>query len=332
MIPSLRYLCLEKVIAQGEDYEDLPEILVKDINLMKVFNGTYSWGDWWETVRMKIFYDGKMWNFKSRTSYHDDREEDDDGIGVCFCKYCWDTTGCNHIDITVMDGEVIQGESYLLDFLGIEQEDMNISGWTFKVDLQSNDNKHPSLVERYGEVKSLGVVAFNGVGQGDSVVLGRFQAEGVTHEWLWEGQEDWPAEERTYLHRRVSGSVNNSRLYSKFYDGFVAWHASWWRDPTTHEICFGVNSFSKMEESEESDREPEVQEEGSDCKTPSCQKSEHQILTEDVVAKVNDNELEDIVDVIEVAQLEDCPPTHTYEKVEHKKLKDVAQDGSEDLK
>ena len=94
MIPSLRYLCLKKVIAQGEDYEDLPEILVKDINLMKVFNGTYSWGDWWETVRMKIFYDGKMWNFKSRTSYHDDREEDDDGIGVCFCKYCWDTTGC----------------------------------------------------------------------------------------------------------------------------------------------------------------------------------------------------------------------------------------------
>ena len=40
--PSLRYLCLEKVIAQDKDYEDLPEILVKDINLMKAFNGTYD--------------------------------------------------------------------------------------------------------------------------------------------------------------------------------------------------------------------------------------------------------------------------------------------------
>ena len=68
-IPSLRYLCLEKVIAQDEDYGDLPEILVKDINLMKVFNGTYSWGDWWETVEINIFYDGKVWRFKSRTFY-----------------------------------------------------------------------------------------------------------------------------------------------------------------------------------------------------------------------------------------------------------------------
>jgi len=321
MIPSLRYLCLEKVIAQDEDYADLPEILVKDINLMKVFNGTYSWGGWWETIQIKIFYDGKVWNFKSRTSYHESDGEGEDGNGVCFCKYCWDTTGCDRLDITVKEGEIIKGESSLLDFLGIariEQEDMNISGWKFKVDLQSNDDKHPSLVERYGEVKSLGVIAFNGVGQGESVVSGRFQAEGVTHEWLWKGQEDWPAEERTYLHREVTGSVNNSRLYDKIYDSFEEeMHESWWRDPMTNQIVCGVNSFWRMEESEESDPEMEDKKVGSEPK--------HQTSTEDVVAKVNDIKMEDIQHEIEVTELNDCPTTiHNCEKVQHNKMKDVA--------
>ena len=220
-IPSLRYLCLEKVIAQDEDYGDLPEILVKDVNLMKVFNGTYSWGDWWETVEIKIFYDGKVWRFKSRTFYHESDGEGDDGKGVCFCKYCWDTTSGNPIDITVREGEVIQGASCLLDFLGIsriEQEDMKLSGWKFKVDIQSDNEKHPHLVKEYGKVKSLGSIAFNGVGQGESAVCGRFQVEVITHEW-----EDWlnrsRSEERTHLHRKVTGSVNNFELYDKDRDG-----------------------------------------------------------------------------------------------------------------
>merc|ERR1712179_707241 len=67
-----------------------------------------------------------------------------------------------------------------LDFLGIsrlEQEDMK---WKFKADLQSNDDKHPFLVENYGEVKSLGAIAFYGVGPGgESTVCGRFQVEVV---------------------------------------------------------------------------------------------------------------------------------------------------------
>ena len=121
MIPSLRYLCLEKVIAQDEDYADLPRILVKDIDLMKVFNRTYGWGDSWETVRMKIFYDGKIWSFKSRTWYHESDGEGEDGKGVCFCKYCWDTTSANPIDITVKEGEVIEGASCLLNFLRISR-------------------------------------------------------------------------------------------------------------------------------------------------------------------------------------------------------------------
>ena len=82
MIPSLRYLCLEKVIAQDEDYSDLPRLLVRDINLMKVFNGTYTYGDPYETVQLKIFYDGKVWNFKSRAWYHESDGEGTDGNWV----------------------------------------------------------------------------------------------------------------------------------------------------------------------------------------------------------------------------------------------------------
>ena len=232
MIPSLRSLCLEKVIAQDEDYADLPGILVKDIELMKVFNGTwtysgYSWGDSWETVQMKIHYDGKVWTFKSRTWYHESDGEGEDGQGVCFCKYCWDTTGSKPIDIKVKEGEVIQGESSLLDFLGIsrlEQEDMKLTSWKFKADLLSNEDKHPFLVEEYWEVKSLGAVTFYGVGQGESTVCGRFQVEVVNtpEEEGWFGPigEGWfgpiPAREWTTLHRKVTGSVDNSELlYSK---------------------------------------------------------------------------------------------------------------------
>merc|ERR1712013_895058 len=86
------------------------------------------------------------------------------------------------------------------------------------------------------------------------------------------------------------------------------------------------------EDSEESDPEiEEVQEVVSECNTPACEKPKHQILTEDVVAKVLDNELEDNLEEIEVAELEDCPTTPNCEKVEHKIKKDVAPEGNEDL-
>ena len=202
MIPSLRYLCLEKVIAQDEEYADLPQILVKDINLMKVFNGSYTsvwirWGLGTIPVQLKILYDGKVWNFKLRNCAYREGEAH------------------NLIDITVKEGEVIQGETCLQDFLGIwgdEDEDMKLSGWKFKVDLQSNDDKHP-LGKAFGEVKSLGAIEFNGVGQRESSVCGRFQVEVVkTPE-----QYGWPAEEWTLLHRRViTGSVNSSKLFKRY--------------------------------------------------------------------------------------------------------------------
>ena len=158
MIPSLRYLCLEKVISQDEDYSDLPRLLVRDINLMKVFNGTYSFGDNYETIHLKIFYDGKVWSFKSRTWYPWSDGEGTDGEWVCHCKYCWEKTGSHPSDFTVTEGEVIQAQSSFLDFLRIsrlEQEDVKLYGWKFKVDLQSDNDKYPYLVETYDEVKSL---------------------------------------------------------------------------------------------------------------------------------------------------------------------------------
>ena len=183
MIPSLRYLCLEKVIAQDEDYAGLPETLVKDINLMKIFNGTYVSGIW---KVVKIFYDGKVWNFKSQNWF-------------------------GEIDFSVKEGEAIQAESSLLNLLGIsglEQDDIKLFDWKFKADLQSNYIKDPLLAGAFGKVKlkSLGAIAFNGVGQGGSTVCGRFQVVVI---------DDPPVFDVEYLTPYVNGSVNKSVLYWK---------------------------------------------------------------------------------------------------------------------
>ena len=68
MVKSLRCLCLEKVYKDVENYEDLPKTLVKDINLMRVFNGNYKGDD--EDIGvggecLTIHYDGEVWNFSS---------------------------------------------------------------------------------------------------------------------------------------------------------------------------------------------------------------------------------------------------------------------------
>ena len=216
-----------------------------------MFNRTYSWGGSWETVLMKIFYDGKVWSFKSRTWDHDSFGEGDDCKGVCFCKNCWDTTGSNPIDFTVKEGEAFKAETSFLDFLGIsrlDQEDFKLSAWKFKVDLQSNSNKHPFLIENYGEVKSWGAIVFEEVGQGESTVVGRFQIEVVNSpekELGWLGKI--PAREWTHLHRKVTGSVNNYELYSREEIGYEETHVSWWRDPTTGEIHSGDSSFEDLD-------------------------------------------------------------------------------------
>ena len=65
---------MEKVYrdVKEEDYEDIPKCLVKDINLMKVFNGNYKGhdevlGDGAECLT--IHYDGEVWKFSSFAFY-----------------------------------------------------------------------------------------------------------------------------------------------------------------------------------------------------------------------------------------------------------------------
>ena len=63
----------------------------------------------------------------------------------------------------------------------------------------------------------MGAITFNGEGQGEAAVCGRFQVEVVTHKWEDELAEEVEIEERTHMHRKVTGScsVNISKLYSK---------------------------------------------------------------------------------------------------------------------
>ena len=126
---------------------------------------------------------------------------------------------------------------------------MKLSSWKFKVDLQSNDDRHPDLVKDFDEVKSLGAIEFSGVGEGESSICGRFQVEVVTLKWEDELAEEVEIEERIHMHRKVTGSCsdNISKLYSKDRDEYEAMHATWGRDPPmTGEIHCGVNSFSKI--------------------------------------------------------------------------------------
>ena len=127
-------------------------------------------------------------------------------------------------------------------------KNIKLSGWKFKADLQSDHDKHPFLVENYPEVKSLGAIAFYGVGPGgESAVCGRFQVE-VVNTPEREGRFGHiPAREWTFLHRKITGSVNSSMLYTYMNeDEFESMHNSWWRDPTSGETFSGVSSFNRV--------------------------------------------------------------------------------------
>ena len=87
------------------------------------------------------------------------------------------------------------------------------------------------------------------MGQGESAVCARFQVEVVTSP----ERENFfgrslPAEEWTWLHRKVTGSVNNSeRIYRKDRD-YVAEHDSWWKDRTSGEIHKDVTSDCRVDD------------------------------------------------------------------------------------
>ena len=78
MVKSLRSLGLLKVSSLGLNFEDLPPGLVKDLKIMKLFNGNFSesyedtHGNGVDTVALQtaitIQYDGESWTFKSRSN------------------------------------------------------------------------------------------------------------------------------------------------------------------------------------------------------------------------------------------------------------------------
>lgn len=101
VVSSLRYLSLKKVIEDDiKNYDDIPTVLVRDINRMKSFNGSYSsyydgryggMGD--SDHRLSIFYDGENWNFKSFIHFKD----------LCYCPYCRDPD--DPLEITISEGQ-----------------------------------------------------------------------------------------------------------------------------------------------------------------------------------------------------------------------------------
>jgi len=74
MIRSLRSLCLLKVLSDDMNYEGLPPGLVKDLNVMKLFNGNFSSESSCrvdgqkvlDLFALSILYDGATWSFSSR--------------------------------------------------------------------------------------------------------------------------------------------------------------------------------------------------------------------------------------------------------------------------
>ena len=78
MIRSLRSLCLLKVYSEEMDYEGLPPELVRDLNVMKLFNGNFRSErgrddddydvEVFELSALEVLYDGVSWSFSSRSA------------------------------------------------------------------------------------------------------------------------------------------------------------------------------------------------------------------------------------------------------------------------
>ena len=101
-----------------KNYEDLPTVLVRAIDLMKMFNGTFvsrgfgSFGEYEHTV--SIVYDGESWNFKSFKYYAEE----------CYCSSCCDPEDTRNSKIR--EGQIlIRENSWLVDFF------FNMLGWEF---------------------------------------------------------------------------------------------------------------------------------------------------------------------------------------------------------
>ena len=156
MVKSLLSLCLLEVSSEGLGYEDLPSELVKELNLMKVFNGNYSFeSENWNGLdvhhtALTILYDGVSWTFTSRSqSFH-----------VLCCPTC-DIYQPDLQQLTVTEGLTVPATSPF----------SHLQGWLVMVEgLEKIDNKELKkldmsfTVEVVSQDGTFGEIAFRGVG------------------------------------------------------------------------------------------------------------------------------------------------------------------------
>ena len=177
MVKSLLSLCLLKVSSEGLDYEDLPSGLVKELNLIKVFNGNYSFesenwnGSDVHQTALTILYDGVDWTFTSRSkSFH-----------VFCCPTC-DISQPDLQQLTVTEGVTVPATSpfsHLQGWLGMAE------------DLARRDNNSNKELKRLEMSFTVGVVsqdgtfgeiAFRGIGGAilfNSIIQVDFTTEGL---------------------------------------------------------------------------------------------------------------------------------------------------------
>ena len=123
VVPSLKYLCFVKVIKEVkvEDYKVLPTSLIRDINLVKKFNGNYVNNDIHQSETLTILYDGNNWNFKLHTLRH----VDDYGEDVCYCINCRDLDS-ELVEATVSEGKIVPAFSRMQTLLSLQEFDLRL--------------------------------------------------------------------------------------------------------------------------------------------------------------------------------------------------------------
>ena len=136
-------MCLKKVMNDDiQNYEDLPTVLVRTINLMKMFNGSYVIccpGEYQHTL--SIDYDGDNWNFKSFVYFAE----------KCYCISCRDPEDI--LEAKIREGQIITNESQIEDFV------YEVLSNPYKCDMKFK------VVEKSGGTSAL---VFQAVGMGGS--------------------------------------------------------------------------------------------------------------------------------------------------------------------
>ena len=130
VVPSLKYLCFEKVIQEvkAENYKVLPTSLLRDINLIKKFNGNYACSEAHESQVLTILYNGNNWNFKLHTLRYGDNYQMDDNQGdPCCCINCRDLfLDSQFIEATVSEGKIVPAFSRIQTLLSLQEFDIRL--------------------------------------------------------------------------------------------------------------------------------------------------------------------------------------------------------------